>query len=208
MSPRNPDPDVELNEKIQRITMVRQTSQDPASSSSSPSASAAGAGAGATAGNSEDQNEQQKKFVLENGIVKKVNAAKRDPATETILVADMAKHYRAILQDLGENTQRQGLLKTPERAAKALMFFTKGYQENIQEMNQALKGPQEDVFRFESEEDVLNDAVFDEDHDEMVIVKDIEMFSLCEHHLVPFMGKVSIGYLPNNRILGLSKLAR
>ncbi|KAK7104109.1 hypothetical protein V1264_018878 [Littorina saxatilis] len=188
MSPRNPDPDVELNEKIQRITMVRQTSQDPASSSSSPSASAAGAGAGATAGNSEDQNEQQKKFVLENGIVKKVNAAKRDPATETILVADMAKHYRAILQDLGENTQRQGLLKTPERAAKALMFFTKGYQENIQ--------------------DVLNDAVFDEDHDEMVIVKDIEMFSLCEHHLVPFMGKVSIGYLPNNRILGLSKLAR
>ncbi|KAL8583543.1 GTP cyclohydrolase 1 [Nucella lapillus] len=100
----------------------------------------------------------------------------------------MAKHYSVILRDLGENVHRQGLLKTPERAAKALMFFTKGYQENIQ--------------------DVLNDVVFDEDHDEMVIVKDIDMFSLCEHHLVPFMGKVSIGYLPRKRILGLSKLAR
>ncbi|XP_052767654.1 GTP cyclohydrolase 1-like isoform X2 [Mya arenaria] len=103
-------------------------------------------------------------------------------------VAAMSQNYGKILQNLGEDTERQGLRKTPERAAKAMMFFTKGYRENIH--------------------DVLNDAIFDEDHDEMVIVKDIEMFSLCEHHLVPFIGKVSIGYLPNKRVLGLSKLAR
>ncbi|WAR19231.1 GCH1-like protein, partial [Mya arenaria] len=98
-------------------------------------------------------------------------------------VAAMSQNYGKILQNLGEDTERQGLRKTPERAAKAMMFFTKGYRENIH--------------------DVLNDAIFDEDHDEMVIVKDIEMFSLCEHHLVPFIGKVSIGYLPNKRVLGL-----
>ncbi|KAL4238886.1 GTP cyclohydrolase 1 [Mactra antiquata] len=103
-------------------------------------------------------------------------------------VSDISKHYKGVLNALGEDTERQGLLKTPERAAKAIMFFTKGYRENIS--------------------DVLNDAIFDEDHDEMVIVKDIEMFSMCEHHMVPFIGKVSIGYLPNKRVLGLSKIAR
>ncbi|XP_063427897.1 GTP cyclohydrolase 1-like [Mytilus trossulus] len=100
----------------------------------------------------------------------------------------ITEHYKGILSNLGEDPTRQGLVRTPERAAKALMFFTKGYNDNIKE--------------------ALNDAIFDEDHDEMVIVKDIEMFSLCEHHLVPFLGKVSIGYLPNKRVLGLSKLAR
>uniref|UniRef100_A0A5F9CEM3 GTP cyclohydrolase 1 n=1 Tax=Oryctolagus cuniculus TaxID=9986 RepID=A0A5F9CEM3_RABIT len=101
---------------------------------------------------------------------------------------NLAAAYASILRSLGEDPQRQGLLKTPWRAATAMQFFTKGYQETIS--------------------DVLNDAIFDEDHDEMVIVKDIDMFSMCEHHLVPFVGKVHIGYLPNKQVLGLSKLAR
>ncbi|XP_026132709.1 GTP cyclohydrolase 1 [Carassius auratus] len=96
--------------------------------------------------------------------------------------------YTTILRGLGENTDRQGLLKTPLRAAKAMQFLTKGYHETIY--------------------DVLNDAIFDENHEELVIVKDIDMFSLCEHHLVPFFGKVHIGYLPSKKVVGLSKLAR
>ncbi|KAM9070406.1 GTP cyclohydrolase 1 [Sarcophilus harrisii] len=100
----------------------------------------------------------------------------------------LAGAYSTILRSLGEDPERQGLLKTPWRAATAMQFFTKGYQETIA--------------------DILNDAIFDEDHDEMVIVKDIDMFSMCEHHLVPFVGKVHIGYLPNKQLLGLSKLAR
>ncbi|KAF2367227.1 GTP cyclohydrolase I [Trinorchestia longiramus] len=111
-----------------------------------------------------------------------------EPSTREELIPELAESYRSVLKNLGEDDMRQGLLKTPERAAKAMLFFTKGYDQTIQE--------------------VLNDAVFDEDHDDMVIVKDIEMFSICEHHLVPFWGKVSVGYLPNKRVLGLSKVAR
>jgi len=102
---------------------------------------------------------------------------------------DMIKyHYGEILKMIGENPEREGLLDTPKRAAKALMFFTKGYEDSI--------------------ENAVKNAVFHEETDDIVIVKDIEMFSLCEHHMVPFMGKVSIGYLPKGKVIGLSKLAR
>jgi len=104
------------------------------------------------------------------------------------LLPALASNYRQILKQVGEDPNREGLLDTPMRAAKAMTFFTKGYQETVQ--------------------DVVKNAVFNEDTDEMVVVKDIEFFTLCEHHMVPFMGKVSIGYLPRGKVLGLSKLAR
>lgn len=112
----------------------------------------------------------------------------RKPSRSDECVEKLTESYRTILTSLGEDPSREGLLKTPERAAKAMIYFTKGYEESVA--------------------DVLNDAVFSEDNDGMVIVKDIEMFSMCEHHLVPFIGKVHIGYLPNQKVIGLSKLAR
>lgn len=100
----------------------------------------------------------------------------------------IANQYRLIIEECGENSQREGLLKTPERAAKAMQFLTGGYEMD------AVK--------------VLRSALFHENHNQMVIVKDIELYSLCEHHMLPFFGKAHIAYIPNGKIVGLSKLAR
>jgi GTP cyclohydrolase I len=118
---------------------------------------------------------------------------------------------RTLLECLGENPDREGLLKTPMRMTKALMTFTSGYQRDIEgsrkkECNAISMQCRFLIFRWVAEE--MNDAIFDENHDNMVIVKDIDMFSMCEHHMIPFYGKVHIGYIPNGKILGLSKLAR
>lgn len=115
--------------------------------------------------------------------------AKESEEQEKERVERISGAIRTILGELGEDVNREGLLDTPERYAKAMLFFTKGYETNIMD-------------------DVIKNAVFQEDHDEMVIVRDIEIYSLCEHHLVPFYGKAHIGYIPNKNVLGLSKLAR
>ncbi|PSL50135.1 GTP cyclohydrolase I [Chitinophaga niastensis] len=104
------------------------------------------------------------------------------------VTSGLVDHYKECLELLGEDSEREGLLKTPERIAKAMQFLTQGYQQDARE--------------------ILNGARFTEAYSEMVIVKDIELYSMCEHHMLPFFGKAHVAYIPNGYITGLSKIAR
>jgi GTP cyclohydrolase I len=115
-------------------------------------------------------------------------AYKKEDHYEEHITNPLMDHYKSVIELLGEDAEREGLQKTPERVAKAMQYLTQGYQ-----MNAA---------------DILNSAKFKEPYSEMVIVKDIELYSLCEHHMLPFIGKAHIAYIPNGYITGLSKIAR
>lgn len=100
----------------------------------------------------------------------------------------LSQHYRALIEGIGEDIHREGLQKTPERAANAFKTLTRGYDQSLDE--------------------ILNGAIFESDNRDMVIVRNVEFYSLCEHHLLPFFGTVQIGYIPNGKVIGLSKVAR
>ena len=108
--------------------------------------------------------------------------------TSSLETATTEELYREMIRRIGEDPDRDGLLRTPERIAKAMAFLTRGYQQTVEE--------------------VLHGALFDVEYDEMVIVKDIEFFSLCEHHLLPFFGRPHVAYVPQGKVIGLSKIAR
>lgn len=103
-------------------------------------------------------------------------------------MSDLEKNYRAIITAIGENPEREGLVDTPKRAAKAMKYLCRGYEQTVDE--------------------VVGGAIFTSDSNEMVLVKNIELYSLCEHHLLPFIGKAHVAYIPNGKVLGLSKIAR
>lgn len=113
--------------------------------------------------------------------------AKIHPATEENKKQLMESVYK-MLEAVGEDPEREGLLKTPKRVAEAMQFLTQGYNESLEKL--------------------VNGAIFDEGHNEMVLVRDIDFFSLCEHHMLPFMGRAHVAYIPNQKVVGLSKLAR
>jgi GTP cyclohydrolase IA len=110
------------------------------------------------------------------------------PDPTKVSQSDMADAVRTLILGVNENPDREGLLKTPDRVAKAMQFLTSGYHQSLEEL--------------------INGAIFDEGHNEMVLVRDIDLFSLCEHHLLPFVGRAHIAYIPNQKVVGLSKLAR
>lgn len=104
------------------------------------------------------------------------------------MIEQLQANYLEIIKNVGEDPSREGLLDTPKRAAKAIKFLTQGYQKSLDE--------------------IINNAVFESDNDEMVIIRNIEMYSMCEHHLLPFIGQCHIAYIPSGKVLGLSKFAR
>ena len=110
----------------------------------------------------------------------------KEPQSE--IIEKIAGHYKAIIVLIGEDPEREGLVKTPQRAAKALYYATRGYRQDL--------------------ESVIHGALFHTDESQLVVVKDVEFYSLCEHHVLPFFGHVSVGYLPGEKIVGLSKIAR
>jgi len=101
---------------------------------------------------------------------------------------DLSKLFEGIIRGVGEDPGREGLLKTPDRAARAFQYLTRGYTQSLDE--------------------VVNKAIFESDNDEMILVKDIELYSMCEHHLLPFIGKCHVAYIPTGKVIGLSKIAR
>lgn len=117
-----------------------------------------------------------------------IMAYKKTETFDFSATEQIAQHVEAILALLGEDPEREGLVKTPERVAKALQFITKGYQEDGVE--------------------IIRGAIFDEEYQQMVLVKDIDLYSTCEHHMMPFIGKCHVAYIPNGKITGLSKIAR
>lgn len=117
-----------------------------------------------------------------------INMTDNTPTSRDEIIDQIASHYRAIIQLLGEDPDREGLVKTPARAAKAMYYATQGYREDAEE--------------------VMEQAIFEYAGSQIIVVKNIEFYSLCEHHLLPFFGHISIGYIPNGNMIGLSKLAR
>ncbi len=124
---------------------------------------------------------------LKSRLVRDLSAEQEPKGSESLDPA-MVAAVETLLRGIGEDPQREGLKKTPERVVAALQFLTSGYQQSL--------------------EDLINGAIFDEGHDEMVLLRDITLFSLCEHHLLPFIGKAHVAYIPRQKVVGLSKIAR
>ncbi len=121
-------------------------------------------------------------------MIKEIKGYEKKEEYDTELTASIAQNYKSIINGLGEDVSREGLEKTPERASKAMQFLTHGYAVDPLE--------------------ILKSTLFTEDHNQMIVVKNIELYSMCEHHMLPFFGKAHVAYIPNGKIVGLSKIPR